>query len=167
MNAQADSRSKKPGKSTLDINSLDVILFRTLLGVKSGNPVGMPSKTRTKAKAPAGGLIKKTHLQVVLSFMTPPSMGPSKYAIAKVNEVMLPYRANLFAGTISGTTTKPKDMVPEPPMPWKARNMMSCVIVWADPHAPEAITKIMMDVTKHVFRPTISLTLAHAIRKPV
>jgi hypothetical protein len=48
-------------------------------------------------------LMKKTHFQVVLSVIMPPSKGPKTLEIAKTDETIAMYVAYFGGGTIKGT----------------------------------------------------------------
>ena len=50
---------------------------------------------------------------------------------------------------------------PPPPRPCRARNAISSVIVWLNPHSAEPTTKITIDAWKKVLRPYWSPSLPH------
>lgn len=66
-------------------------------------------------------LSRKTHLQVVLSIMTPPINGPSTVASAMSADIMLPYFAYFSLGISSKNTIMDIEKQPAAPMPWMVR----------------------------------------------
>ena len=123
---------------------------------------------------------KKTHRHVEWVVITPPRMGPRMLAMAKTEETTAMYLPCFSRGTTPGAMTKTIENIPEPPIPWKARNMIlfnmrlffqnkhsalpiatySSSIEFEQPQAIEKAVKSTRARRNMVFRPNISLNLA-------
>jgi hypothetical protein len=61
---------------------------------------------------------------VVLEVIAPPTVGPTALEDAKTAPINPDTTPNRAGGTISGIETKTMENIPEPPKPWKARNII-------------------------------------------
>jgi hypothetical protein len=93
------------------------------------------------------------HLQVVVPVMTPPTTGPQTPASATVRPRVPTTNGRNLGGDISGHMTIVSAYNPVPPMPCSVLKMMSCVEVWAKPHANEKTVKKKKDVNIIGLRP--------------
>lgn len=69
-------------------------------------------------------LSKKTHLQLPLSLITPPRMGPRTELTMITSDVKARILPHFSDGTSSGLITVTMENIPEAPMPCSARKMI-------------------------------------------
>ena len=100
------------GTLLLQMSTLNLKGENILTKMKGGSGVFAPVVLSTRTY-----LSRNTHLQVVLSIMTPPSNGPSTVASAMSADIMLPYFAYFSLGISSKNTIMDIEKQPAAPMP--------------------------------------------------
>ena len=88
--------------------------------------------------------------------MKPPTAGPMIEDAAKTAPISPCQRPRSRAGTIEPITASESGKSPPAPMPWIARNTISCVIPCAMPHSAEPTTKIEIAISSSGRRPCTS-----------
>ena len=83
----------------------------------------------------------------------PPSTGPSTLENAKTKPEYPSQRARSRGATRSPTAASGSAFNPPAPMPWIARNTMSCVMLDAAPHKTEPVRKIPIAISIMRLRP--------------
>ena len=100
------------GTLLLQMSKLNIKGENILTEIKGGSGVFAPVVLSARTY-----LSRNTHLQVVLSIMTPPSNGPSTVASAMSADIMLPYFAYFSLGISSKNTIMDTEKQPAAPMP--------------------------------------------------
>ena len=113
--------SRRPNKAIAMAPAGTLLSQMLTLNAKGENiPIEMKGESRVFApvvKSARTHLSRNTHLQVVLSIMTPPSNGPSTVASAMSADIMLPYFAYFSLGISSKNTIMDIEKQPAAPMP--------------------------------------------------
>lgn len=111
-------------------------------------------------------LSQKIHLQEAFEVRIPPSTGPQTPATATTAPIIVETNGMKAGLLISGKVTMLIEYNPAPPIPWKARKTISCVMLWEKPHAREKTANIKKAKMITCLRPSASASLAIMTAKP-
>jgi len=106
--------------------------------------------------------MKKIQCHDSRSVIIPPSTGPSTLVTANTMAIEPWRRARSFGGTRSPMMICASGMKPPEPMPWMARNAISCVMLCAKPHSTEPSRKVASAVKIIGRRPYWSASLPYS-----
>ena len=112
--------------------------------------------TRMNESAPIGTLIRKIQCQLMLSVITPPSVGPNTGPQTTTKAKAANAMPRCCGGKVSASIDCSTGASPPPPMPWNTRARISMVRFGAIPQSSDEIANNAIEIRKYRFRPIVS-----------